>query len=422
MAVWLVLDGGIEMQVCPLCGKENDTLAPFCSNCKAPLLGGSSEGAQPQTDAPREIGGPIKNAALILIGIIVLLCIYFAYNHSHAHGIITTVAGNGTAGYTGDAGPATGAELNYPIGVAVDASGNLYIADAGNNRVCKADRAGVITTVAGNGVPGYTGDAGPANGAELNYPMGVAVDASGNLYIADTKNNRVRMVDRAGIITTVAGTGAQGSSSNGPAISAELNQPTGVAVDKAGNLYIADNQNFCIRKVDTRGSITTVAGNGTEGYGGDGGPATGAELDYPTGVAVDKAGNLYIADARNNRIRKVDARGIITTVAGNGIQGYGGDGGAATSSELNYPADVVFDASGNLYIADDGNNRIRKVDARGIITTVAGNGIQGYGGDGGAATGAELNYPAGVAFDASGNLYIADIKSNRIRKVAGAGL
>jgi sugar lactone lactonase YvrE len=139
-------------------------------------------------------------------------------------------------------------------------------------------------------------------------------------------------------------------------------------------------------------------------------------------VAVDKAGNLYIADARNNRIRKVDASGIITTVAGNGIQGYGGDGGAATSSELNYPADVVFDASGNLYIADDGNNRIRKVDASGIITTVAGNGIQGYGGDGGAATGAELNYPAGVAFDASGNLYIADIKSNRIRKVAGAGL
>ena len=242
------------MQVCPLCGKENDTLAPFCSNCKAPLPGGSSEGAQPQTDAARESGGPIKNAALILIGIIVLLCFYFAYNHSHAQGIITTVAGNGT--------------------------------------------------------PGYTGDAGPATGAELNYPMGVAVDASGNLYIADTKNNRVRMVDRAGIITTVAGTGAQGSSSNGPAISAELNQPTGVAVDKAGNLYIADNQNFCIRKVDASGIITTVAGNGIQGYGGDGGAATGAELNYPAGVAFDASGNLYIADIKSNRIRKVAGAGL----------------------------------------------------------------------------------------------------------------
>jgi len=413
------------MQTCPLCGKENDDLAPFCSNCKGPLPGGSFAGAQPQTDpdsASRKGARLIRQAALILIGIIVLLGIYFVYNHSTAHDIITTTAGNGTQGYTGDAGPATGAGLDYPIGVAVDASGNLYIADAGNNRVCKVDRAGIITTVAGNGAQGYTGDGGPAVLAKLDYPMNVALDASGNLYIADDGNNRIRRVDRAGIITTVAGNGTQGYSSEGFATGAELEQPTGVAVDSAGNLYIADNQNFCIRRVDNRGIITTVAGNGTQGYGGDGGPAADAELNYPAGVAVDSAGNFYIADARNNRIRRVDAGGIITTVAGNGIQGYGGDGGLATSAELNYPAGVAFDASGNLYIADNGNNRIRRVDTGGVITTVAGNGIQGYGGDGGPATGAELNYPAGVALDASGNLYIADIKNNRIRKVAGAGL
>jgi sugar lactone lactonase YvrE len=413
------------MQICPLCGKENDDLAPFCSNCKTPLPGGPLPGAQPQGDrnerldgALRESARPIRKAVLVLIGIVVLLGAYFVYSHSSAHGVITTVAGNGTPGYSGDAGPATGAEFNYPIGVAFDASGNLYIADAANNRVCKVDRAGVITTLAGNGTPGYSGDAGPAIWAELNYPMGLTLDASGNLYIADAENNCIRKVDRTGVITTVAGNGTQGYSGNGPAVDAELNQPTGVAVDRAGNLYIVDNQNFCIRKVDTRGMITSDAGTGTQDYSGDGGPAVDAGLNCPAGVAVDRAGNLYIADARNNRIRKVDANGMITTVAGNGRQGYGGDGGPATSAELNYPAGMAFDADGNLYIADNGNNRIRKVDTSGLITTVAGNGTQGYSGDGGPATGAELNYPAGIALDASGNLYIADIKNNRIRKVA----
>jgi sugar lactone lactonase YvrE len=410
--------GGMEMSVCAQCGKENEDQAPFCSNCKASLVEKSPESPD------SEPGRPFRSATLILIGIIVLFGTYLYYSHFAWHGVITSVAGNGTQGYAGDSGPATGAELNYPIGVAFDASGNLYIADAENNRVCKVDRAGVITTVAGNGAPGYNGDPGPAIWAELNYPMGLAVDTAGNLYIADTQNNRVRKVDRDGVITTVAGTGAQGYSSDGPAVSAELNQPTDVAVDSAGNIYIADNQNFCIRRVDADGVITTVAGNGTQGYGGDGGPATGAELDYPTGVAVDSFGALYITDARNNRIRKVDRNGIITTVAGNGTQGYGGDGGLATSAELNYPAGMAFDASGDLYLTDEGNSRIRRVDANGVITTVAGNGTQGYGGDGGPATGAELNFPADLAFDASGNLYIADIKNNRIRKVerAAAGI
>ena len=217
----------------------------------------------------------------------------------------------------------------------------------------------------------------------------MAVDASGNLYIADTGNNRIRKVSATGIITTVAGNGSAGySGDGGPATSAQLDGPEGVAVDGSGNLYIADTCNNRIRKVSATGIITTVAGNGSAGYSGDGGPATSAQLSLPAGVAVDGSGNLYIADSGNNRIRKVSATGIITTVAGNGSPGYSGDGGPATSAQLNQPAGVAVDASGNLYIADSSNNRIRKVSATGIITTVAGNGFDGYSGDGGPATSA----------------------------------
>ncbi len=352
-------------------------------------------------------------------------------------GEITTVAGGGTWGYSGDGGPATSAKLDSPDSVAVDAAGNLYIADTQNNVIRKVDPSGIITTVAGNGTEGYSGDGGPATGAELARPYGVAVDAAGNLYIADMMNNVIRKVDANGVITTIAGNGyckypypkylvgnsGGYSGDGGLATKAELDAPEAVAVDASGNLYIADTYNHRIRKVDTSGTITTVAGNGQGnallgGYSGDGGPVTGAELAQPVGVAVDAAGNLYIADLNNNRIRKVDPSGIITTVAGGGtILGYSSNPEPATSAEI-APFGMAMDAAGNLYITD-GFQCIRKMDTTtGAITTVAGNvNNPGYSGDGGPATGAELNSPTGVAVDASGNIYIADQNNNRIREV-----
>jgi sugar lactone lactonase YvrE len=338
--------------------------------------------------------------------------------------VITTVAGNGTYGYSGDGGPATKAELNYPQGVAVDASGNLFIADSHNGRIREVGTNGIITTVAGKGgTGGFSGDGGPASNAELDLPTGVAVDASGNLFIADSWNSRIRKVGTNGIITTVAGKGGTGgfSGDGGPATNAELDVPTGVAVDASGNLFIADCWNSRIRKVGTNGIITTVAGNGTYGFSGDGGPATKAGLNYSQGVAVDASGNLFIADNNNHRIREVGTNGIITTVAGKGgTGGFSGDGGPATGAELQYPTGVAVDASGNLFIADCFNCRIREVGTNGIITTVAGNGNYGFSGDGGPPTKAQL-YPSDVAVDASGNLFIADCWNSRIREVGFEG-
>jgi sugar lactone lactonase YvrE len=332
---------------------------------------------------------------------------------------IATTAGNGTGGYSGDTGSALNAELNVPTGVALDSAGNLYIADYANNVVRKvAAGTGIITTVAGTGTQGYSGDTGLATAAELNVPFGIAVDTGGNLYIADSGNNVIRKVTSAGYISTVAGNGTPGYSGDGStATGAELNAPLGVAVDSQGNLYLADSLNNVVRKV-TGGTITTVAGNGTAGYSGDGSAATSAELNTPNGIAVSSTGNLYIADTYNNVVREMSA-GTITTVAGNGTAGYSGDGSAATGAELNYPAAIAFDAAGNFYIADGSNNVIREVTAgNGTITTVAGNGTGGYSGDGGAALSAELNDPAGIVLDSNDDLYIADIFNNRIREVS----
>jgi len=337
-------------------------------------------------------------------------------------GIITTIAGSGF--YSGDGGPATSALLNYPSGIVADPSGNLYIADYFNCRVRKVSAStGIITTFAGNGLCGYTGDGGAATDAQESYPAGVALDSAGNLYIAG--ENSIRKVTAStGIITTLAGSSVPGySGDGGPATSAALSGPQAVAVDSAGNLYIADADNNCIRKVTiSTGIITTVAGNGTAGYSGDGGAATSAELSYPSGVALDSAGNIYIADFDNSLIRKVTvSTGLITTVAGNGNEGFSGDGGPATNAALFFPAGVTLDSAGNLYIADYYNNAIRKVTAAtGIITTIAGNGIEGYSGDGGLATGAQLDSPLAVAVNSSGYLYIADEYNDRIRAVGPA--
>jgi uncharacterized protein (TIGR03437 family) len=328
-----------------------------------------------------------------------------------SNGVIATVAGNGLQGFSGDNGPAANARLNNPYGVAVDSTGNLYIADTGNQRIRKVTN-GVIATIAGTGTQGFSGDSGPAIDAQLNLPNGVAVDSAGNLYIADGAS-RIRKV-AGGVIATVAGNGLVGfSGDGGPATSAELSGPDGVAVDSAANLYIADSNNDRIRKV-AKGVIATVAGGGTP-VGGNG-PATGVQFGYPAAVALDSSGSLYIADQQSNVIWKI-SNGVIAAVAGNGTQGFSGDGGPATAAQLNNPSGVAVDAAGNLYISDTDNQRVRKV-ANGVVTTVAGNGTAGFSGDNGPATGAELNLPAGIAVDSSGNLYISDSYNNRIREVA----
>jgi sugar lactone lactonase YvrE len=463
--------------------------------------------------------------------------LYFAdqYNHSvwrinGASGAVTRVAGNGTSGFSGDGGQAVLAQLNAPQGVCIDQAGNIYIADTGNNRVRKLTLlTNTLATIAGTGVSGASGDNGPAASAQLNAPGNVSVDGQGNIYIADTGNHRIRRVDAStGVITTVAGTGAANySGDGGPAFGASLNSPSDVFVDGAGNIFIADTLNHVIRKIDTAGVIHLVAGTPQSGgYSGDGGTATSAQLNQPNGVCADQAGNVYIADTNNSRIRMVGSSAMIstfagdgsaayqdgpvwyasfdhpmgvcvpktgavvvadtmnctlrsvaswtvstvtitpalglsspgevaayynssrqtvylyiadtknnrirqfdtsantvTTVAGNGSQGFWGDGGAATSAVLNQPMGVGVDGQGNLYIADTNNNRIRMVNASsGLITTVAGTGAANYSGDGGPAFGASLNSPSDVFVDGAGNIFIADTLNHVIRKIDTAGV
>jgi gliding motility-associated-like protein len=347
--------------------------------------------------------------------LIILIAILFCFSAKAQ--IITTIAGTGTVGFSGDGGQATASELNGPNSLAKDAAGNLYIADYQNNVIRKINTAGIITTIAGNNTAGYSGDGGQASLAELNSPTGLLVDNVGNIFICDEGNNGIRKINTSGIITTIAGNHIAGYTGDGGQASlAELNNPTGLALDVIGNIYVADVANQVIRKINTAGIITTVAGNNTAGFSGDGGQATAAQLNLPFYMAIDAANNIYIADGLNNVIRKVNTTGIISTFAGNHIAGYSGDGGNATSAELTRPEGVAIDSVNNVYIGDWNNHVIRKVHTSGIISTIAGTGIAGYSGDGGMATSAQLNHPLGIMLDGC-QLYFADQDNNRIRQV-----
>jgi len=331
---------------------------------------------------------------------------------------IITIAGNGTSGFGGDGGAATSAKINYAADVMTDNAGNVYFSDCLNNRVRKISAAGIITTIAGTGATGSGGDGGPATAAQFNFPYGLAMDDSGNIYVADFYNQKVRKINTSGIISTIAGTGTGGySGDGGPATLAEIWIPNYVCTDHSGNIYISDNQNNRIRKVNSAGIISTYAGNGYATYGGDGGPATAASLNYPNQIRIDGSGNMYIGDHINYRIRKVSPSGIITTIAGNGTPGFSPDGTMATAAELEDPLAICIDNSGNVYFSDFENYRIRKVSSSGILTTIAGNGTAAYSGDGGPATAAEINGVGGLFMDADGAIFIADGHNYRVREI-----
>ncbi|MBL7500465.1 protein kinase [Frankia sp. CNm7] len=322
-------------------------------------------------------------------------------------------------GYAGDDGPVDLASFDLLSGFELDPKrGHLYIADTYNERVRRVDRNGIVTTVAGNGVKGFAGDAGPATKAQLSWPWDVAVADDGTLYIVDIENNRVRRIDTRGVITTVAGTGDAGGNYNGPvgedgltfsgdgvpATQAHLNEPNSVVFDGYGNLYLADGFHNRIRRIDTKGVITTVAGTGVEGFAGDGGPATRAFLDYPSDLTIGPDGSLYFIDEGNVRIRRVTPQGVITTIAGNGSREYSGDDGPATTAGLGSSGTIEIDAAGTIYLA--GESRIRRIDTQGMITTIAGTGESGDSGDGGPAKEAEIGFVVGLALDDQGILYV----------------
>jgi sugar lactone lactonase YvrE len=340
---------------------------------------------------------------------------------TYATGIITTIAGTGEPGFAGDGGPAAAALLREPFMCAFDAHGNLYIAEATNHCIRRVDtQTGMISTVAGTGTLGYSGDGGPATQATLNQPYALDIDTNGDLYIVDRLNAVIRKVEAAtGVIRTVAGTGEPGSSGDGgPATQAQLHEPNDCFLDGRGGLLIADVQDQRIRRLDLATShIRTVAGTGEKARSGDGRPATEASILGARAVCMDRQGNTYICEREGNGLRKIDAHGIMSTFAGTGERGYSGDGGPALSATWGAPKALRCDANGNVIVVDTENHAIRRIDAMtGIVTTLAG-GRQGGQGDGGAATEAGLDRPHGCAIDAQGNLFLADSNNHRVRVV-----
>ena len=336
---------------------------------------------------------------------------------------LTTFAGNGTGAYSGDGGAATAAALRNPANLVFSRDGRLLIADTGNQRVRVVGSNGNISTFAGTGTAGYSGDGGAATAAKVNSPGGISFDLNGNLLLADSANHRVRRIGTNNLITVLAGNGTADGffgqiGDNSAATSANINSPSAAVADTNGNVFIADTLHHRIRKVATNGVITTIAGNGAPGYSGDRLRGPYAQLNAPAGLALDRAGNLLIADKSNNCIRALSPGGLISTLAGNGTRGFAGDGGPATNAQFNLPAGVNVDSAGNVYIADTGNHRIRRVNPQGIISTLAGTGVAGFSGDGGAGKNAQLNGPADVSPDAAGNLYIVDKANHRIRQLS----
>jgi sugar lactone lactonase YvrE len=355
--------------------------------------------------------------------------------------IITLDAGNGQPGFGGDGSPATSSMLHEPTGVAEDITGNLFIGDSKNNRVRKVATSGIVSTVAGDGVAGFSGDGGTATAAALHHPTGLALDSAGDLFIADTANNRVRKVNGAGVITTYAGDGncpdehrdpehvdaAAGVSDTqkahtgdgGPAVDASLCRPAGLAVDTDGSLYIADTGHNTVRKVDPLGVITTYAGTRAVAAAGLPGDPIDASFKEPTGLAFDAFRALFVADTGHSKIRKISRTGVVTTVAGRGGSGFSGDGGPAALAKLDGPSGLGIDPIGNLYISDTGNNRIRVITLKGDIFTYAGTGVAGYSGDGGPAAAARLNTPTGAVAVDGNNVFFADTRNQRIRRIQG---
>lgn len=351
----------------------------------------------------------------VLLGAIGLVAISTSQTQAQT---IYTVAGTGSAGYTGDGSAATSAKLERPNGVAFDAAGNMYIADSASNVIRKVNvSSNIISTIAGTGTAGSSGDGSAATAATLNAPIGIAFDASGNLFITEALGNVVRKINSSGVISTIAGTGTASTTGDGSAATAAtLNTPVGIAIDASGNIFIAEANGNVIRKINGSGIISTVAGTGTASSTGDGSAATAATLDAPVGLAFDGSGNLYISESAGHRIRKVNGTGVISTYAGTGIAGSTGDGSLATDAKLRNPTGIAFDANGNLYVSETNGRFIRRVSNTDTITTVAGTGAAGYSGDGGNATAATFRRPFGIAVN-RGNIFISDWNTRTVRMI-----